>query len=444
MKSNFSEFSDAWLWCMVLLRGLWVVSVCLGISTCASDNLRSTHQPDASGLVFKSDDLAKIERVLQSSEVQTIPPAPSEHSSLAAKNITTTLSDRDTKRVSQTLEYYFDPPTVITEIDIVMMLDNSGSMVDDIDNIMDNLEKLKKWLTEDVKKDKKIDVQMYLISCYGKSPLSLSPSGSYSEDARYCIDNDTLFADGTITKIPRQWDKDDSMYMLDRLSDVITSNSELLQSESRKIFVVVSDEAVHDDAMNPAMETFYQAMDEKYGRANIDFFSFSSPRPSQGDKFLNLVVQNKTIYKEEYKAHFEDWLPIANAYFSGERHTLVPVFYPYKPKQCGEKKMTYSHVYETLSRYYGGAAYSICQTDWRQHFDRFIQEVSAHIAPKFAMQDLADKRNITVDNVTIKHKSSPLSVMYQLNLKVNPPLFTITDYSGGYPITVTVKVSRDI
>ena len=439
----------------VAFRGLWVVSICLGVSTCASDNLRSTHQPDASGLVFKSDDLAKIERILQSSEVQTSPPPPSEHVSLAAKKKTISPNDRDTKRVSQTLEYEFDPPNVITEIDIVMMVDNSGSMKEDIDNIMDNLSKLKQWLVENVEEDKNINAQMYLISCYGESKLSLNPSGSYSSDARYCIDdnNNQIFADGIIKKIPRQWGENDSLYMLDRLSSVITSNQSLvLRAESRKIFVFVSDEAVYDDNdENPAMNRFQQAMDQKYGRANIDFFSFSSPPPdlSQGDKFMDVVGKDeadKIISSEEMETHFKEWLPIANAYLSGRSNTLVPVFYPYKSQQCGGVggvKMTYSHVYAVLSRYYGGAIYSICEKSWKQHFNRFIRKVNQYIAPKFAMQDLANKRNIIVDNVTIKHNNQQHAVKYKLNVEVNPPLLTITDYSGDYPIEVIVKVSFD-
>ena len=332
------------------------------------------------------------------------------------------------------MQYTYELSAKVKKLDVVWMIDNSGSMQDNIKAVQDNMQSFVGWLKQQGTAQG-IDVKAILISC--DTAVHPNPrAGTQHSADRYCMDmrSDNY---GGLVKIIREWDKDDSAYMPQLLMTMATKQGDALarelRADSTKIFLVVTDEGAHQIA-----NKFIEVMDKKFGKDKIKFFSYSSPRPTSIDMVLaNDPPDSERKPRQAMKDRASVWLPRAEQYFNGLWDELSTGAFFYH-NMCGSE-MSYSHVYEYLAKHYQGKLYNICSRDWTQHFKNLQGDIKHQIERTVELIHLARKSNLKLISVAVDQ--SVLSASDYTYTPSNPPVLTL--HTSRDAVTVDITVSHD-
>lgn len=334
-------------------------------------------------------------------------------------------------------QYRYPVPVQVSQLDMVWMIDNSGSMKDNIEGVLKNMTSFTQWL-DDKREEAGVDVRAFLISCNAKITSSVSGHGP---DARYCIDFDGMEA-LQLTPIHHNWAKDHSLFMPQHLQQMaVDTNHDLGRSlasrpQAKKIFMIVTDEAAHplyESEIKPVITAF----DKVFGRKNVAFFSFSPPRTTN---IGHLLPDRDTNKPYKTAAIQRNWLALTDQYFSSQLDELtIRPFYLHKMPGCSEP-MTYSWVYEYLAMYYQGKLYNICdQGGGGWQFDELQGDITASLKPALTLIDLEDKTNVTLHDVAIDGVSLAADE-YTMSTD-QPPILTL--HTSRSASTVVITVSHD-
>ena len=424
---------------LIAIGGMFSSAACQQDELRSSNDLKATevvHVSSISSADVPSDGaadkealLAGLDEALSDDLVESTPPPAGVLKSVAPVQLTQT----------QQYKYTYKLPAKVEKLDVVWMIDNSGSMVDNIRAVQSHMRSFVNWL-QTVGQQQGIDVFAFLISCDSPS----SSSESYA-DVRHCMNFDQL-QHQRLFRISRAWQEKDSLNMVAILVRMATTVgdplAQRLQPDSKKIFVVVTDEAAHlnQDSI------FSSEMSRAFGQDNITFFSYSSPRPTS----INLVLADgatdddgapddvKNNYRQKFKDRARTWLPQAEAYFAGRASQLVGRTFFYH-KMCGGE-MTYSHVYEYLAKQYRGKLYSICSQNWSQHFADLKGDITSQIERVVDLDELAHKTNLKYISVNLGQRvlaSSEYAITGS-----NPPKLTLRTSRNAAEVVITVSHDR--
>ena len=285
--------------------------------------------------------------------------------------------------------YTYKLPAKVGQLDVVMMINNSGSMKSTLAAMQGQMGALMKGLAA-AGTTHGVDIKAYMISC-----------DTSAAEKMQCLDFKAI-AHPQLIRIRRQWSKQDALYMLRIMQMMALSPTDPLgralqaRGDSTKMFVIVSDGAAY-----PTLDSsFITKMNKAFGRSSVIFSSFSSPRPTSIDMVLaNDPPDSERKPRQTMKDRARVWLPQAAAYFAGQDRRLGGRAFFYH-NMCGSE-MSYAHVYEFLAKYYQGKLYNICAGDWMQHFAELAGDVSAQLARTLSLTELSGKSGLTIESVAM-------------------------------------------
>lgn len=332
-------------------------------------------------------------------------------------------------------QYTYTLPAKVTQLDVVWMIDNSGSMKDNIAGVQANMAQFTTWLNSLAHQEESsgIDVQAYLISCDERYTASTSGTGTHD---RHCIDFGLIRHDKLVT-IHRPWAELDSYYLPKLLSEMAVDSNDPLghrlasRGSSKKIFVIVTDEGAHPQ-YSVMTGPVTAVLDKTFGQKKIAFFSFSPPRTTNINDVLS---DNSTHAKFKKRAMERNWLHITDQYFRGQLEEFaIRPFYVHK--MCGST-MSYSYVYEYLAKYYQGKFYSICQPNWQDNFNEMRGDITAQVSRTLTLSDLEGKTNVQYHTVSIG--GVVLSADEYTITTASPPQLTLRTSQKAQNVVITVS-----
>lgn len=429
--------NDRWLWgCLSLL--------CVLCASCQQGDLRDHPSDKLSILVETSDsddatvkkegeisvDLKSYEDL---SDIKICPGG-------TCENEITSENPPTSGRVTVNHSYNFRQGSQ-QQLDVIWMIDNSGSMEDNIDGVVRNFAEFVRSVSQ-----MSMNARVYLITCVnGHSSGSgtvIHPETGYTS-AIHCIDyNETTYKN--VVVYSRAWKYSSSYSIPLILANRATQSSVdpgpdslykklKVRPNSKKVFVAVSDEMAAYTFETPGYPSVIDKLDRAFGKQNVSFFSFSSPRPKVQDIISS--PKGNDLQKATTKARI--WLPQAEAFFTGRSGSLSPIYLYHN--QCGE--MSYSQVYELLAQYYGSRAYSLCVQNWRQNFKNLTLGIEKAVIEPLSLTQLSGRRNLTIDQVKIGSTVLRKNTDYTISGS-SPPLLKIIKEGVSGNVVVSATYDR--